>query len=526
VPMIEREIKFRLPEGLDPARVREAVEAAGFRLERQDSVLHEDRYLDTDDWALYRAGIALRLRGDGRRFRLEAKTLRSRSEEALERTEWAQDAPAADPPWTALEPGPVSGLLHPLAGLRVLERLRVCARLENRREFFRWLRGDDWVGTLTVDRVSAFDGPGTPPTLFDEVEIEEAPGANGGNGGPGGAGSAGAEALSDARRAVEQRLGLEANVASKLATALAAAGERAPEREERAFIVHPADRLVDVAHKTFGRQFGRMLWNEPGARLGVDPDHVHDMRVAIRRLRTAIEVLADAYPPEPSASFASDLRWVARALGRVRDLDVALERVGATAAEAPALERPALAIFAQSLALDRARARLRLVERLDSERFASFVATARAWVAAGPPPASSSPSGGAPAYTAGPRIVARWAEAMEEAYERAEKTADAGDLHALRIAAKKARYAIEYFGDLEGADALRRAKRIAGLQDFLGEHQDSVTLLSRMRKYAKTIPRRDAELAMAAGSVLGHLERAGRVKRSELRRAWERVAEE
>jgi hypothetical protein len=47
-----------------------------------------------------------------------------------------------------------------------------------------------------------------------------------------------------------------------------------------------------------------------------------------------------------------------------------------------------------------------------------------------------------------------------------------------------------------------------------------------MRKYAKTIPRRDAELAMAAGSVLGHLERAGRVKRSELRRAWERAAEE
>ena len=517
MPMIEREIKFRLPEGIDPARVREAVEAAGFRFERQDSVLHEDRYLDTDDWALFRAGLALRLRGDGRRFRLEAKTLRSRSEEVLERTEWAQDAPPGDPPWAALEPGPIAGLLHPLAGLHVLERLRVCARLENRREFFRWLRGEDPLGTLTIDRVSAFDGPGTPPTLFDEVEIEEAASAGGPNG---------AHGMADARRAVEERLGLEANVASKLATALAAAGERAPERDERAFVVHPADRLVDVAHKTFGRHLGRMLWNEPGARLGVDPDFVHDMRVAIRRLRTAIEVLADAYAPEPSESFAGDLRWVARALGRVRDLDVALERVSAMVAEAPTLERPALSIFAQSLALDRARARLRLIERLDSERFASFVAAARAWVSAGPPPASSAPSGGAPAYTAGPRIVARWARAMEEAYEDAEKSAEAKDLHALRLTAKKARYAIEYFGDLEGPESLRRAKRIAGLQDFLGGHQDSVMLLARMRKYAKTIPRRDSELAMAAGSVLGHLERAARVRRSELRRAWERVAEE
>ncbi len=520
--MIEREIKFRLPEGLDPARVREAVEAAGFRLEPQDSVLHEDRYLDTDDWALFRGGLALRLRGDGRRLRLEAKTLRSRSEEALERTEWAQDAPAdgagaGEPPWAALDEGPVAGLLHPLAGLHVLERLRVCARLENRREFFRWFRGEEPLGTLTVDHVSAFDGPGTPPTLFSEVEIEEAEGTNGSGAGAG---------MADARRAVEERLGLEANVASKLATALAAAGERTPEREERAFIVHPADRLVDVAHKTFGRHFARMLWNEPGARLGVDPEFVHDMRVAIRRLRTAIEVLADAYAPEPAASFANDLRWVARALGRVRDLDVALERVAALSAEAPAIERPALMIFAQSLALDRARARLRLIERLDSERFASFVAAARAWVAAGPPAASSAPSGGAPAYTAGPRIVARWARAMEEAYEVAERTADAKDLHALRIAAKKARYAIEYFGDLEGTESLRRARRIAGLQDYLGSHQDSVTLLSRMRKYAKTVPRRDAELAMAAGSVLGHLERATRVKRGELRRAWERVAEE
>jgi CHAD domain-containing protein len=512
VPMIEREIKFRLPEGLDPARVREAVEAAGFRLVAQESVLHEDRYLDTDDWALYRAGIALRLRGDGRRVRLEAKTLRSRSEQVLERTEWTQDAPADDPPWTALEPGPVAALLHPLAGLRVLERLRFSARLENRREFFRWLRGEDTLGTLTVDRVSAFDGPGTPPTLFDEVEIEEAEGE-------------GTNGMALARRAVEERLGLEANVASKLATALAAAGERTPVRDERAFIVHPADRLVDVAHKTFGRHFGRMLWNEPGARLGVDPEFVHDMRVAIRRLRTAIEVLADAYAPEPSDSFANDLRWVARALGRVRDLDVALERVAAMVAEAPLLERPALTIFAQSLALDRARARLRLIERLDSERFASFVAAARAWVSAGPPAASSAPSGGAPAYTAGPRIVARWARVMEDAYEHAEKTADAKDLHALRIAAKKARYAIEYFGDLEGSESMRRAKRIAGLQDFLGEHQDSVMLLGRMRKYAKTVPRRDTELAMSAGSVLGHLERAARVRRGELRRAWDRLTE-
>ena len=61
---VERELKFRIPEGGDPATVRAAVESAGFTLEPTGTVLHEDRYLDTDDWTLYRAGIALRLRSD------------------------------------------------------------------------------------------------------------------------------------------------------------------------------------------------------------------------------------------------------------------------------------------------------------------------------------------------------------------------------------------------------------------------------------------------------------------------------
>jgi inorganic triphosphatase YgiF len=57
----EQEIKFRLPEGGDPARIRATIEAAGFRLEPAAGVTHEDRYLDTEDWVLFRAGIALRL---------------------------------------------------------------------------------------------------------------------------------------------------------------------------------------------------------------------------------------------------------------------------------------------------------------------------------------------------------------------------------------------------------------------------------------------------------------------------------
>ncbi len=507
----EQEIKFRLPEGGDSALVRATIEAAGFRLEPQAGVTHEDRYLDTDDWVLYRAGISLRIRADGRRVRLEAKTLRSRSEEAMVRTEWAQDAPAAEElPWTleALGAGPVTALLWPVRGLGIPERLRVVARIRAERECFRWLRGDDLLGLLTVDHVAlpARKGDATVARRFVEVEIELSNGHR--------------DALGEVRRAVEGALGLRANAESKLASTLAAAGLKAPKLSERGYTVHIGDRLVDVAWKTLARQFGRLAWNEAGTRLGVDPEYLHDMRVASRRLRMALQVFAGAIPEEAQIRFAEDLRAVGRALGRVRDLDVGLERVAAMEAEATAEERAALSTFANGLSIRRAKQRVALIEALDSERYAGLVAAARAWIAAGPPVAVSVPAGGAPAYQVGPRLVLEAEQALDEAYEEAERSMEPEALHAVRLAAKRLRYTLEFLAPVLGAGAAAEAKRIVTLQDFLGAHQDVVTLLERLRKYSRTIPRRDKALTLGAGSALGALERAARVRRGALREAW------
>jgi CHAD domain-containing protein len=510
----EQEIKFRLPQGGDPANVRATIEAAGFRLEPQAGVTHEDRYLDTDDWSLYRAGIALRLRSDGQRVRLEAKTLRSRSEEAMVRTEWAQDAPLEDLPWIAeaLEPGAVTALLWPLRGLGVPERLRVVARIRAERECFRWHRGDDLLGVVTVDHVALPAGGGGGPTdapalrRFDEVEIELSNGHR--------------EALADVRHAVESTLGLKANVDSKLAAAFAAAGVSAPVRDERLFAVDVADRLVDVAWKTLSRQFTRLEWNEAGSRLGVDLEFVHDMRVASRRLRMALAVFADAIPDEARNRFEDDLRFVGRALGRVRDLDVGLERVVELSDDAASEERAALAVFANDLSIRRARRRVALVEALDSERMIGLRVAAQEWIAAGPPSPGAVPAGGVPGFYAATRLISDAERAFEDAYGEAEREMAPEALHALRLAGKRLRYTLEFLAPVLGDAAGARAKRIARFQDFLGDHQDYVMLLRHLRKYARTIPRRDKALTLGAGSALGALERATRVKRSALREAW------
>jgi CHAD domain-containing protein len=249
------------------------------------------------------------------------------------------------------------------------------------------------------------------------------------------------------------------------------------------------------------------------------------MRVASRRLRTALDLFETAIPDHPRRSFADDLRWIGRALGRVRDRDVALARVAELEVDAPDLEREAWRIFRHTLELGRARARVRLIERLDSERWRAFVERAREWIAGGPPAAGGVPAGGAPAYQVAPQLVAERLGALALAYEEAERLVDQPSLHAFRIAAKRARYAFEYFGDTAGPGAGRRAKRLAGLQDFLGDHQDAVMLLRRLRKYAKTVPGRDRELTLAVGSVMGHLERVGRMRRADLRRAWHEARE-
>ncbi|MGH7682311.1 MAG: CHAD domain-containing protein, partial [Candidatus Eiseniibacteriota bacterium] len=243
-------------------------------------------------------------------------------------------------------------------------------------------------------------------------------------------------------------------------------------------------------------------------------------------LRTALEVLADGYPEALIAELADDLRWIVRALGRVRDLDVAIEHVERLEAEATSHERPALQVFAQGLAVRRAERRLGLVERLDSERFGAFAARARAWADANPPAASSVPHGTVPGFAVAQGIVSKWMDVMRDAYARAEESMEPDDLHALRIAAKKARYAVEYFADIEGHGSGRRAKRIATLQDFLGDQRDAISLWERMRRYARTVPKKDHELVLGAGSVLGHLERAARIRRHDLHLAWERAVGE
>src|SRR4028119_1748914 len=123
--------------------------------------------------------------------------------------------------------------------------------------------------------------------------------------------------------------------------------------------------LGEMAFAVLRRQFVAMRAHEPGTRLGEDPEELHDMRVATRRMRAAIKIFQDALPKR-SRWLGEELRHFAGVLGAVRDLDVRSEEVkGLSSGDGE--ENEARAAVVASLEERRAEARGRMLEALHPE---------------------------------------------------------------------------------------------------------------------------------------------------------------
>ena len=86
------------------------------------------------------------------------------------------------------------------------------------------------------------------------------------------------------------------------------------------------DAMPTAARKVLSYWYQQMLDHEGGARLGEDPEELHDMRVATRRMRAAFEVFGEAFEPKVLKTQLKGLRATGRALGHPRDMDVFMEK--------------------------------------------------------------------------------------------------------------------------------------------------------------------------------------------------------
>jgi CHAD domain-containing protein len=232
---------------------------------------------------------------------------------------------------------------------------------------------------------------------------------------------------------------------------------------------------ADVVLAYLRTQAGVMISLEPLVRAG-EPDSVHQMRVATRRLRATLRSFGTVIPRSHSEKVASELKWLGRLLGAARDGEVLPEHLHESLRPTPPelLIGPVQARVQGHFAPLRAAARAELIKALDSPRYPALLADLER-LAHEPP---RGPQAGAPARDVLPAAVRRAYRQASKRMRRA-KHAPEGEprdvaLHRARKSARRARYAAEAAGPAIGRQARAFSRQMKKVQSALGDQHDSV----------------------------------------------------
>ncbi|MFL5981433.1 MAG: CHAD domain-containing protein [Gaiellaceae bacterium] len=458
---------------------------AGVSLRHAATVTHVDTYLDTADRRLDRAGYTVRIRRAPRLpTELTLKSLATVGQDALRvRRELSQEL-SVDPGTTlpAID-GPVTARVRALAGSRKLVAL---FDVRTHRRTFALGAGNGVTGQLALDDTVIHEAEtGKVLGRLRRVEVE-----------------APEESVRAVRPLVENlqhALGLQPAVLSKYEAALAASGHRRAESESFGPTSFGEDATAgQVALAILRRHFAVLLAKEPGARLGDEIEDLHEMRVATRRLRSAVALFEDVLPAEAGRQ-RPELAWLAQTVGDVRDLDVEIDGLNRWIDVAPSGDLAGLARFRTLLETQRADARASLLQALDSPRYDRFVRRFGSMLR------SRSGTRTGAARTAVPTLVLQRQRQVEKWLKRVQQEHEPEAYHRLRIAAKRFRYSLEFLAGVYPRETAAVVKRAVALQDVLGAYQDGRVATQRLRELAVSgADELGAEAVFAMGGLAEH----------------------
>jgi len=262
------------------------------------------------------------------------------------------------------------------------------------------------------------------------------------------------------------------------------------------------------------------LRHEPGARLGQDPEALHDLRVTARRMDATLSLFAP-YLPESLVRARGKLKTLLRILGTPRDLDIQLGELTRISPQLPEGERPALDPLMHHLESERARARGRMLQALDSESTRGWIDTLRASVE-GPSWAPSASSPGAAAVM--PELVRGRFRKLRKAFRRLNTLSSMEQYHAVRARAKKLRYTIEPAAVIYGKPAGEMLRVLRRLQDRLGTQQDAYVAKNRLLAIAADPPRGlPSQTLFLMGRLAERHSMAAAQARKPVEKAWRKV---
>jgi triphosphatase len=288
-------------------------------------------------------------------------------------------------------------------------------------------------------------------------------------------------------RPVVDRMQRECELEGAPPSALAWALEAAGIRVDRTMgfgeaSVDPTRAVGEVLDAILRRQHASFLWHEPGTRLGDDPEHLHDMRVACRRMRAALKLFGEALPPGEADDLRNQLGAIGRRLGAVRDLDVFMEQLRELGESLLCVGPGACDPLLLHLSRRRERARRAMLKMLDSPSFAATRQALARRLDAGPQPGL--PGSQASILRVGPDLVRRCRRRVRRLASRLEPGSPAPAYHELRIRGKRLRYALEFLEGVYGPPARNLVGPLVEIQDLLGLQQDAQVSIAALREIA------------------------------------------
>lgn len=317
------------------------------------------------------------------------------------------------------------------------------------------------------------------------------------------------------RLAVAIPLTLEHRSKAERGYALFSASVAAPVKAAPILLV-PSMNAGDALRAITAAALAQVHANANGVIGSTDPEYLHQLRVGLRRLRSVLSLFRDLLGDD-LAPHAAALRTIAARLGTARDWDVLVTE---TLPEIRAVSPPvaaattfaAVCVACQQASRRKSQKYIKTINYLDT-----MLALGR-WLVS--PSLTAAAGWQEAARSCASRILtARHARVLKRGRHLAQRSA--ADLHRLRIAVKKLRYAVEFFADLFQVKqmAVQRA-RLAKLQDILGHINDAAVVESLLETASAAASGREAKVATAI-VLEWHRVRAV-AEREKLRLAWHR----
>ncbi|MGE5503600.1 MAG: CHAD domain-containing protein, partial [Actinomycetota bacterium] len=421
------------------------------------------QYFDTADLALAAAGLSLRIRRKGRQRIQTLKTEGSRSAGLFTRREWESPATGERPGTDFL----AASNLPELAAPDLSARLQPVFSTKVRRTTL-MLAGEDWRAELALDEGEIVAGDARRPIAEAELELLAGPPAR----------------LHDLARRLAEDLPLHLLTRSKSDRGYALAAGRGPQPVKARPPTLSEEMTAAQAFQAIGRACLAHLLANQEALLAGDGEAVHQMRVALRRLRSAVRLFAKVVDGPATAKALDDIRWLLRHLGPARDADVFVTEMLAPVVEAHPGDRAMAALdshWRRRRDADMAAAR----DAVASMRFTALVLDLGAWIEAGRWNVAKAATRAVVPFAA--KVLARRHRKIMKAGDGRLARLPPDELHQVRILGKQLRYGCEFFaGLLPGKAARPFIAGLAELQDALGRINDIATALARLEAGPKS----------------------------------------